>query len=64
MGKYAKGIIAVVAGIAAVAAQAFLGIDPEAVKGVGEAVGGDPSLIAAISGAATALLVYFIPNKA
>lgn len=63
MKSYMKAIIAVVAGIAAVLAQHFLGVDAAAVANVGEAVGGDPAVIAGISGAATALLVYFVPNK-
>lgn len=64
MQNYMKAIVSVVAGIAAVAAQHFLGVDAAAVGEVGASVGGDSTLIAAISGAATALLVYFVPNRA
>jgi hypothetical protein len=62
--RYTKAIIAVVVGIAATAAQHFLGPDAaEAVVNVGESVGGDATLISAISTAAAGFLVYFLPNK-
>lgn len=64
MQKYMKAIIAVVAGLGAVGAQYFLGADAAAaVVSVGEGVGGDATLITAISAAVTGLLVYFVPNK-